>query len=58
MGVAADAAGALCQLLAQNLKSFDMPKAVGAFEKMDLKLIPCGGIKRPIQVFFCEFVLV
>jgi len=54
----AEVVGAFCQLLAENLKCFDMPQTIGTLENMDLKLVSRNGIKRPIQVFFCEFVQV
>ena len=56
MGIAADAVGALYQFLAQSLKCFDATQAVGALQNMNLKLVPCGRIKPPTEVLFCEFV--
>ena len=48
--------GVLRKFLAQNLDCFYMLQTTDALEEVDLKLVPRGGIKLPIQVFLRDFV--
>jgi hypothetical protein len=56
LGVRANLMGTLGEFLAQGLDYFHTSQALDTLENMDLEFVPRGGIKLPIEVFFCEFV--
>jgi hypothetical protein len=56
--IGANAWSGFSQFVAEQLKGFYVPLAVGALEKMDFKAVPRGGIQLPVQVFFREFAAV
>jgi hypothetical protein len=48
--------GPIGEFLAEGLHRLDLAQALGTLQNMGLKLVLCGGIELPIEVFFCDVV--